>query len=327
MIHLKKFLTVIASVFLCIGSVFAATKKESLDHIVSVVNDSVITQSELNDAMKTAKQQFAGHEDALPNEEALNKQVLDQVINRKLQLELAKQSGIHVDDAMLDKAISGIAAQNHITVDELYQKVAEQGLDKTAYRSELREEITLQQIQQQEVGTKITITPQEVDDFIRSKDYIAFNSKEYHLEDILVTVPEAPTPEDIAAAKQHAEMILAKLHQGQDFQSITLSATGDKSVQGGDLGWRKLPEIPPEFANQIVHMKKSELLGPVPAANGFHIVRLSDVRSASMSGDKKALHKQVEDLVYQRKFAEGLQNWLTKIRSQAFISSEPEKIG
>ncbi len=299
---------------------------ESLDRIAAIVNDSVITQSEVNDAITSVKKQMAASHTALPSVDVLQKRVLDQLIDRKLQLLLVEQSGAQVTDDQLNKAIASIAAQNKISVKELYAKIASQGIDMNTYHKEIREEMLIQEIQQHEVGSKIVITPQEVADFTRSADWKAFNNKEYHLEDILIALPENPSPQNVAQAKKRAEDILAKLHKGSNFTQVAIAeSSNDHALQGGDLGWLKLPQIPPAFANELVHMKQNDILGPVATPNGFHIIRLAGTRNAAASMDSNAQNKQIEQLIYQRKFEEGLQSWITKLRSEAFINTHPEK--
>jgi peptidyl-prolyl cis-trans isomerase SurA len=316
---------VLASLF-CV-SANAATKNntESLDGIVAVVNETVITQSDLNDALKSVKKQMLSSQTPMPPADILRKRVLDQLIDRKLQLLLVEQAGAHITDEQLNKAVASIADQNKISVKELYAKIASQGIDLASYHKEIREEMLLQQIQHQEVGSKIVITPQEVDDFMRSASWKSFNNKEYHLEDILITLPEAPSPQALAQAKKRGDEVLAKLHKGMSFAQVAMEESGDDhALQGGDLGWLKLPQIPTNFANELVHMKQNDILGPVATPNGYHIIRLAGLRDVKNTGDLSAQRQQVQQLLYQRKLDEGLQSWITKLRSEGFVNKNPE---
>jgi peptidyl-prolyl cis-trans isomerase SurA len=325
-------LILVSSAFLSLNAEAAskntATPKkstESLDRIVAVVNDSIITQSELNEAMQNIKKQMAASNTPAPSHEVLEKRVLDQLIDRKLQMLLAEQAGVQITDEQLNKAINSIATQNKISVKELYSKVASSGVDVNSYHKEIREEMLLQEIQQHEVGAKINITPQEVNDFMRGASWKAFYNKEYHLEDILIALPEAPTPQNVAQAKKQAEAVLAQLHKGKSFSQVAIAESGNtRALQGGDLGWLKLPQIPPTFSSELVHMKVNDIMGPVSTPNGFHIIRLAGLRETKTSASAEAQRKQVEQLLYQRKLEEGLQSWVTKLRSEAFINTHPE---
>lgn len=316
--------------FFCLAhlnNAIAASKPtgEALDRIIAVVNDTVITQSELDTAIDSIKKRFSGGETPLPPEAVLRKQVLDQIINRKLQLQLAEQAGIKANDTQINKAIGSVASQNGVTVKELYQKVASTGMSESDYRKEIRDEIILQEVQQQEIGPRITIAPQEVDDFMRSADWKNYNNKEYHLEDILIALPDTPSSKDIELAKKQASNILSKIHRGQSFQELALAESGGGSaLQGGDLGWRKLPQIPSAFASALVQMKENDVAGPILTPNGFHIVRLIGIRETGKQNDGMSQRKQVEQLIYQRKFEEALQSWITKLRGTAFINLHPE---
>jgi peptidyl-prolyl cis-trans isomerase SurA len=310
----------------------AGTKTKShgiaLDKIVVVLNNSVITQTELDEAMAKTKNQLAGSPTPSPSTDVLRKQVLDQLINRKLQLELAEQGNIHVTETDIDKAVNVIAARNHMSADELYTNVSNQGLQRSEYRQELHDEMTIQKLQQEAVASKITISPQEVDDFMRSAAWLAHNTREYHLEDILITLPENPSTQDISDAKKRADGLLTKLHQGMGFHEAAASESGDSSnaLQGGDLGWRKLPEIPSAFANPLIQAKSDDIIGPIQTANGFHIVHVAGIRKATdvPGTTAQSKHQLVQQLLFQRKFEEALQSWLTKIRGEAFIDLHPD---
>ncbi len=310
--------------FLNAAALKSNTSSQSLDSIVAIVNDGVITQSELNKAIDTIKKQYSHNQGSLPPADALRKQVLDQTINRKLQLELAERGGINPSDKDVEKAIQGIAKQNNMSAKQLFEKVREDGMSTAEYRKEIREEMIMQQIQQQQVASRIKVSPQEVDDFMRSAAWKASSGKEYHLEDILIALPEIPTQENIAEAKQQAETVLAKLHQGMSFQQVAMSESSNtQALQGGDLGWRKLPEIPEVFSSELVHMKVNGIMGPILTPNGFHIVKLAGIRE-SKKGAKDDERKQIQQLLFQRKFEEALQSWIMKLRSESYINLKPQ---
>lgn len=321
---MKTFFKFILVTLLIHSVALAATTKnnaQSLDRMVAVVNDAVITQSELNHQMEIIRQQT---QVALPSEEIFRKQVLEQMINKKLQLQIADQVGIQISEEEHNKAIEQIAKQNNVTTAELYKKIQSQGLKKEDYRREILEQMTLQKVEQQEVGAKISINPEEVKNFIHSKTWQAFNTKEYHLEDILIALPEAPSPQDVIEAKQRAEELAQKIHQGMNFKMAAISESGNaNALQGGDLGWRKLPEIPAVFSEQIVHMKSDDVAGPISAPGGFHLIHLVAVRD-TVHGKGEAERKQVEQYLYQRKFEEALQNWVTRLRGSAFVNTTAE---
>ena len=283
------------------------------------MNDDVITQSELDHDLNAAKLQIAREQMPAPSSEVLQKQVLDQMINKTLQLQLAKQGGIQVQDTDLDKAVAEIADRNQISIKLLYERIKEEGISTTDYRKEMRERLMMQKLQQQEVINRISVSPQEVTNFIHSNVWQNNSAKEYHLEDILIPISDTPTTEEILQAKKHALAIVTQLNQGKNFREVAQAESGDShALQGGDLGWRKIPEIPSAFATEAIKMQANSIAGPIQTPNGFHIIRLAGVRAI---GGKQAApsRKQIEQLLMQRKFEEAVQNWISKLRSQAFI--------
>jgi peptidyl-prolyl cis-trans isomerase SurA len=303
------------------------SKQQPLDHMVAVVNDIVITQSDLDQAMDNAKKQLATSRTPAPSYETLRKQVLNQLIDKKLQLQLANQNGIAVSEADIDKAIQRIAASNNISTAVLYQKLSQENMSVKEYRKEIHDEILLEEVQQQALGSKILVSPQEVDDFIHSNTWQTNATKEYHLQDILISLPEAPTSEQIAAAKKHADDLLLQLRHGMSFRKAAASESGDaNALEGGDLGWRKLPEIPSAFAQALPKVKEKDLMGPVQTPNGFHIIRIAGIRDVT-AGKQTLQRKEVEELIFQRKYKQAVQTWLTKLRSEAFINTHLDAYG
>ena len=305
----------------------AKGNEESLDQTVAVVNDDVITSSELNRSLTAVKMQIAHENTPQPSEAALKKQVLDKLVNKKLQLQVAKQSGIGVTEDDLNKTVAHIAEQNHMSVSELYQRLTTEGMSATEYRNEMRDQLTLNKLQQQEVVSHIIVSPQEVDRFMKSHPWQSNNKgpKEYRLDDILIPISDTPSPKEIQAAEVRANMVFTKLKQGQDFQSVArVESSEAHALEGGDLGWRQLAEIPAAFADKVASMQPKQLAGPIQTPNGFHIIRLAEVRSGG-AAQAAPTHKEVENLLLQRKFEEAVQNWVSKLRSQAYISLNSEK--
>lgn len=303
----------------------AKSSGQSLDQIVAIVNDDVITKSEFDHSLDIVKIQIAQQNIPAPGEKILHKQVLDQLVNKRLQLQIAKQAGIEVSDTDLDRAIDTIAKQNNLTMSLLYDRLTQEGMSVKDYRHEIREQITLQKLQQQEVVNRVTVSPDEITSFMHSQLWQDNGSKEYRIEDILIPLSDTPSSEEIATARKKAYAVVARLHQGQGFREVAQSeSSGKTALQGGDLGWRQLPEIPSAFAELVSRMQPKEVSEPIQTPNGFHIIRLAGTRAV---GEQKAApdRKQVEELLLQRKFEEAIQNWVSKLRSQAFIVMDPNK--
>jgi len=290
--------------------------EQSLDNIVAVVNDSVITQTELNQATQLARSQLAAENVSAPPLKALRKQMLQKLINNKLQLEAAEQMGIRVEDEELDKVITRIAADNHISMKEFYDKIAHEGLSATAYRKQIRESLTLQHLQEKEVASRITVSPEEINDSLRTASLETSGEKEYHIQDILVPVSDSPSPQEIAIAKKFANDIMARLRKGTQLNQ--LASAEAESIQANDLSWRKLAEVPTAFTEPVTHMKLNNFSGPVQTSNGFHIIHLVGLRSLS-AHTSKPQRQEIAQAIFQRKFEDAMQGWIAKVRGQAFI--------
>lgn len=321
---MKRIIVLTAIIFYSLfhSSVFAKPSKQAIDQIVAIVNDDVVTRSELTLALNTIKSQISHETFSAPSDAAMQKQVLDQLINKKLQLQIAKQTGINIDEDEVDSTIKKVASQNNLTVEELYDRLKQDGMSTVAYRKEVREQVTIQRLQQQEVVNHISITPQEVNSFMQSNAWKANTAKEYRINDILIPVSDTPSTTELKGAKTRAEAIMAKLNSGKKFSEVARAeSSGAQALQGGDLGWRKLPEIPSAFAEDIAHMQPKQIAGPIQTPNGFHIIQLMDSRA--LSGEQVINdRKQIEQLLLQRKFEEAMQNWVSKIRGQSFIETK-----
>lgn len=314
---MKRLLMILITTILIVNASHAKSEEQKLDHLVAIVNDDVITQSELQHAVSLAKNQMAKEQMPLPKEDILRKQTLDQLINKKIQLQLAKQAGIHITEKDLDQAIEQIAERYQISLEMLYQQLAQEGLSKKDYRHEVHDQLVMQKLQQQEIVNRITITPQEINTFIQSKDWQKQSSgpKEYHLEDTLVPLSDTPSAEEISRTKEQALTVLNALNQGKKIQELISSIP---SLKQEDLGWRKLDEIPSAFVPKVSQIKAHAIAGPIQTPNGFHLIRL--VEDRLLDGPPTTPNqKEIEQLLLQRKFALAMQNWISKMRNQAFV--------
>ncbi len=269
----SKFLLVIFSLFVSVLSHAA-----SFDKIVAVVNDSVITQSELDEQTEQVQQNLANKNVARPDRQTLRKQVLNHIIDLALQTELANKMGLEVNQEELNDAIENIVKRNNLTQNELRKSVAGQGLSWAKYKANLKKEILLSKLQRQMVAKEVSVSDEEVESYL--KTHQAAIKKTYHLKDIVIPLPEAPSPEALAKAKETVKKLLAKLKAGADFSQEALeNSSGQFALEGGDLGERTLAELPSLFSKAVLSMKAGDLKGPIRAPNGLHIIKLVNVKS------------------------------------------------
>ncbi len=255
-----------------------AAAQSSLDSIVAIVDESVITERELTNRMRLVKKEFDRSNRRLPKSDVLERQVLEALINDSLLLQEARRRGIKITDSQLNQSMQQIARQNQMSLSDLRKGVIADGLDYDNYRETVRREVIISTLGRQYSQRNATISDAEVDDFI-SLGGDSDTSYEYRLSHILVALPDAATPEQISEAKRIAKEILSELDRGVEFNQLanTYSA-GDTALQGGDLGWRKKAEIPSLFTTQILAMEPGDHAGPIRSASGFHIVYLKERR-------------------------------------------------
>lgn len=255
-------------------------KRDAFDRIVAIVNDDVITQTELEFEMDAVKQQLRQQQTPVPSDSVLQKQVLERLIMMRIQLQRAERRLLRVDDESLNQAIENIARQNGLDLSQFRRALESSGLSYNEYRERIRDEMVISRLQQRQVQRKINVTDQEISDFLANRDLQDRSNEEYHLQHILFEVPEAANAERIQAAKQKAQNVLQQLKEGADFTQMAIAnSDGQQALSGGDIGWRKLAEIPSLFADLVVDMEKGGLSDVIRSPSGFHIIKLADKRS------------------------------------------------
>lgn len=255
---------------------FAAT---SLDRIVAVVNEEIILESELAQMIHTVEAQLGARGAPLPPDDMLEKQVLERLIMQHLQLQLADRTGIRVGDETLNQALQHIAENNKLTLSQFRDVLEKDGFDFPAFRESIRKEIIVSQLHKREIDDHVTVSESEIDNFLTTQKKQGNQDVQYHLAHILVAIPEAASPEEIQAAKARAEQILHQLQQEADFQKVAIAySDGQQALEGGDLGWRKMGQLPTLFVDVVPKLQVGEVSPLIRSPSGFHIVKLVDRR-------------------------------------------------
>ncbi len=251
---------------------------QPLDKVVAIVNDNVITASELNAQIEILRQQIAAKNMQLPPENVLRKQVLQHLIDEDLQLQLAKNNNMTIDSTELDDSIAKIAAENKLSLTQLREELAKQGLTWETYRESVRKEMLIARVQQRSVGKDIVVSAQQVDDYLKTAQQNEKTQQLFHVENIIIPLPEAPTPDQLSKAKAKARLLLSKIKQGEDFNRLAIAeSSGEYALEGGDLGERHLAELPEVFANEVIAMKAGDVAGPIRTGNGFQLIKLVSI--------------------------------------------------
>jgi peptidyl-prolyl cis-trans isomerase SurA len=248
---------------------------ETLDKVAALVNNDVIALSELNRQVDLTKKQLLMENQDLPNETNLRQHVLDGLINLKLQQQVAQKLQLEVSDKQLDAEIKQIAARNHLNLSQLLQQIKSTGLTMKQYRQQLRQQILISQVQQKMIAGKIVITPQQIEDFLKQQKSASANLAEYHLQHIVLALPDNPSTATLQDTRQQAEKICQQLQHGAKFSTlVSKKSAAEDALRGGDLGWRKPHEMPEAFAHAVKQLKPNGISKPIQTSNGFHILKL-----------------------------------------------------
>lgn len=252
-----------------------AFSKQMLDKVVAIVNNDVITSSELDAQVELSKKQLMAQKASVPNEIVLRKQVLQHLVDVQLQMQLAKQNGLAIDATELNDSIERIATMNHIKLSQLREEIGKQGIGWEEYRETVRKEMLLARLQQKAVGREVQITNEQVEHYLKTAGKVDQPDLTYHLQNIVIPLSEAPTPSEIIKAKAQVSLLLDKIKKGADFSQLAIEqSTSDLVLEGDDLGERHLAELPDIFAREVVRMKKDQVVGPLRTGNGFQLIKL-----------------------------------------------------
>jgi peptidyl-prolyl cis-trans isomerase SurA len=247
-----------------------------------VVNDEVITNGELEYRVHLAESQLARQRIAMPPADVLHKQILDRLILDKAQTQLARETGVRVDDGTVNSAIGRMAEQNGMSLPAMRSKVEADGVTFSRFREDMREEITRMRVRDREVDSRIQISEGEVDNFLQEQASITAGSIEYDVAQILVGVPEIASPEYVERAHRRAEELFAQIRGGADFARLAAGySAAPEALSGGDLGWRSLDRLPTLFADAVRKLGPGELAPVLRSPVGFHILKLVATREAA----------------------------------------------
>jgi len=255
-----------------------------IDRIVVVVNDDVITQSELSRRLHETKKQLEMEKISVPPDATLKKQLLERMVLERLQIQLATSTGIRVTPPDIDRAFDSVAQRNKYSTDEFRKALSQKGIDVEAYRNQLRDQITIQQLLEREINNRIVVTDTEVNNFLGNSQNRSGMDLSYHLSQILIGISESATPETIQAARMRAEEISKKLSAGANFEEMAVSySQGADALKGGDLGWKKAGELPELFLKALKNLRHGEVSEVFRSPIGFHILKLNDKRGEQQS--------------------------------------------
>ncbi|MGH8235047.1 MAG: peptidylprolyl isomerase [Rhodanobacteraceae bacterium] len=255
----------------------ASNGVQPLDRIIAVVNDGVILQSQLDQTMATVIHQISASGGKLPPKDVLEKQVLQRLILNELLVQKGHDNGVRVSDAQVDAAVANIAQQNKMTVPQMQVAMQQQGVDYASFRDQLRNQLLVRSVQQQAMQSNTQVSDAEINNLIASP---AFKEGEVHLARILIGLPEGADSTQIAAAKAKADKVESELKAGKSFSALAVSSsTAPEALDGGDLGWRRVDELPPALQQVVTSLQPGAYTEPLRDSSGFMILKLKGRRT------------------------------------------------
>ena len=257
-----------------------------IDRIAIVVDEDVIMQSELEERFEAVRSQISSQKNArMPSDDVLKKQIEEQMIIESLQLQRAERAGIRISDEEINNTLAQIAKENNLSLNEFKEALTVDGISWSGMRSRVSRELKINRLQQGTMRRRIQVSEQEIKNFLSSELGSNLTADQYRLGHILIPIPENPSNNDLKTASSQANSIFAKIEEGDDFRALALEfSSGQNSLEGGDLGWRKAAQLPTIFSDLVDNMKIGETRSPIRSGRGFHILKLFNKRGASTEG-------------------------------------------
>lgn len=261
----------------------AQAERQSLgDGIAAIINNDVITRRELLSRVQLATQQLTREKVSAPPRAVLERQVLERLVMEHGQLIQANELGLKIDDGQVDRALSRLAEQNRLTLEQLRDRVEKQGVAFRDYREDVRLQMLVSKLREREVDSKIQVSEAEVDGFLAEQRGEPAGSQEWRLAQLLIRLPEGASPARVAELRAKAESLLNQIKSGADFAKIAAEhSDGAEALQGGDMGWRFQERWPQLFMQAVATLKPGEVSNVIQSPNGFHVIKLVAKRAAT----------------------------------------------
>ena len=250
-----------------------------LDRVVAIVDDDVVLYSELNQRMAGILSRIQQSGTQAPPEEILRKQVLEQLVSDRLQLNMGYNAGIRISDEEVNQTLARVAASNNVSLEDYIAQIHASGSTLANVRQEIVDEIIIMRVQQGQVMRRIRISEQELTNFLNSEEGRLVTSPDVNIGQILFSVPSSSSPDETKAIVEKLNNIEEQLKAGADFRQLAIANSDDQSaLEGGDLGWRKMAQLPGVFIEAVESMDVGQVSKAIRSAAGYHLIKLYDRR-------------------------------------------------
>lgn len=271
------------------GTAFAAP--QVVDKVAAVVNNGVVLESDVDNMMRTVKSQAQQAGQQLPEDRTLRHQILERQVMDNIILQMGEKAGLQISDQQLDQAIQNIAAQNRMSIDQLRSRLAYDGMNYSDYRAQIRKEMLISEVRNNEVRRRVTILPQEVDTLATQIGSQNSQGTELNISQILLPLPENPTQQQVDDQEALARQLVGEIKGGADFGKLAVTYSADpQALKGGNMGWGKIEELPTLFSQALSSAKKGDVVGPIRSGVGFHILKVNDLRGESKNISVTEVH-------------------------------------
>ena len=287
------FLTI--GLFLCFFYVEKIEAKiELLDRVVAVVDSGVVMESQLNQRVQDIIGRLRSDGIELPPKEVLEEQILERLIIEEIQLQIGDQAGVKISDAELNRALSMIASENSMNLEQFKESLDANNDSYVKLRDQVRKELIIQRVQRGKVGANIEISEQEIENFLNSEEGRSKLAEQYNVQQILLSLSSSAPENEVNLVKEKGADLIERYKEGESFEKLAATYSSDQNaLEGGSLGWRKSSELPSLFSNVVVKMKVGEISELIRSGAGFHIIRLSEKRGEVVKFEDQTLVRHI----------------------------------
>jgi len=287
------FLTI--GLFLCFFYVEKIEAKiELLDRVVAVVDSGVVMESQLNQRVQDIIGRLRSDGIELPPKEVLEEQILERLIIEEIQLQIGDQAGVKISDAELNRALSMIASENSMNLEQFKESLDANNDSYVKLRDQVRKELIIQRVQRGKVGANIEISEQEIENFLNSEEGRSKLAEQYNVQQILLSLSSSAPENEVNLVKEKGADLIERYKEGESFEKLAATYSSDQNaLEGGSLGWRKSSELPSLFSNVVVKMKVGEISELIRSGAGFHIIRLSEKRGDVVKFEDQTLVRHI----------------------------------
>jgi peptidyl-prolyl cis-trans isomerase SurA len=248
------------------------------DYILAVVNQELVTAAELQLRMAQVRAEAKSRSASLPSDDELRRQLLEALINERVQTTYARDAGQRIDEGELDRGVANIAAQNQISLTQLRERLLAEGMDYTRFRNNIRDQMQLERVREREVQARVKVSDADIDTWIAAQRAEAATAVQYNIAQVFVSVPEGAAPPQIAERRAQAEAALARIQRGEDFAAVAAQLSEDANkTRGGELGLRPTNRLPDAFVQAVASLQPGQVAPALlQSPAGFHVLKLVD---------------------------------------------------